>query len=64
MSVNLEKKSEFSILPKNERNTRRNYPDIFGIFFHVFRLFSGKIEISKDCFRDLQTLKKNKDTFV
>ena len=37
VSKSRKKKLEFSILPKNERNTRKNYPEsFFKSFFHFF----------------------------
>ena len=50
---------EFSILPKNVRKwKKKKYPESSQDFFRfVFRSFFGRIENSKNCFRDLLTFK-------
>ena len=55
VSKSKKKELEFSILPKNNPNTRKNYPWSSCNFFHVFHSFVGRIENSKNCFLDLLT---------
>ena len=53
VSESRNKKLEFSILPKNERNTQKMSWELF----QVFRSFFGRIYNSKNCFRNLLTFR-------
>ena len=44
-----------SILPKNEKKRENKYFESSQDNFHVFYLFFGRIENSKNCFQDLAT---------